>query len=144
MLLKKIVFVLTALLFLTPAIAKKKEEFFITMNKVKVSFMLDEKGTPLYTISYSDKPVIKPSQMGFIFSNNDNFNSGFELTGSDKNSVDETWKPVWGEVSSIRNHYEQVIFHLKQTSTKRLLDIDFKVYEDGVGFRYEFPLQPNL
>ena len=144
MILKKTFAVLIISFLLVPARAQKQKEFSVSMNKVKLSFMLNEKGTPVYAVFYGEKQIIKPSQMGFVFSNNDDFNSGFELTGSDKNSADETWKPVWGEVSSIRNHYEQVIFHLKQKSTSRLLDIDFKVFEDGVGFRYEFPQQQNL
>ncbi len=144
MLSKKSVLLLICILLIRPLMAQEQKEFSISMNKVKLSFMLDEKGTPVYEISYGEKQIIKSSQMGFVFSNNDNFNSGFEITNSEKKSVDETWKPVWGEVSTIRNHYEQIIFHLKQTNSKRLLDIDFKVFENGVGFRYEFPQQPNL
>ena len=64
--------------------------------------------------------------------------------GSEKRPVDETWKPVWGQVSEIRNHYEEVTVHLKQQSTNRLLDIIFRVFADGVGFRYEFPKQPGI
>jgi glucan 1,4-alpha-glucosidase len=116
-----------------------------SMNKVKFEFTLDSEGSPVYSVYYGEKPVIKPSAMGFTLSNDSAFDKHFELTGSDRSSVDETWKPVWGEVSSIRNHYEQVIVHLKQVnSPHRLLKIIFRVFEDGVGFRYEFPKQPGL
>jgi len=154
MILKKVIFFLLATLFFTPAIGQEKNTFSVSMNKVTVSFTLNEKGTPVYSITYNGKQVIKPSEMGFIFSkisgpgfnfsDKDDFSSNFELINSEKKAVNESWKPVWGEERVIRNHYEQIIFHLKQKITQRLLDIDFKVFEDGVGFRYEFPPQPNL
>ena len=115
-----------------------------SINKVKLVFSLNEKGEPVYAVSFNDKPVIKPSQMGFVLSNNNNFSNNFELTGSDTTSKDTTWKPVWGEVKEIRDHYKQLTVHLKQKSSNRLLDIVFRVFADGVGFRYEFPLQTNL
>ncbi len=116
-----------------------------SMNKVRLEFMLDAEGKPLYSVYYGEKPVIKPSALGFTLANDSAFDKHFELTGSEQTSVDETWKPVWGEVSSIRNHYQQVIIHLKQKSSpNRLMNIIFRVFDDGVGFRYEFPKQPNL
>lgn len=116
-----------------------------SMNKVRLEFMLDAEGKPLYSVYYGEKPVIKPSALGFTLANDSAFDKHFELIGSEQTSVDETWKPVWGEVSSIRNHYQQVTIHLKQKgSPTRLMNIIFRVFEDGVGFRYEFPKQPNL
>ena len=115
------------------------------MNKVKLTFILDENGRPGYAIFFDQKPVILPSLMGFTFTNNISFDHDFELVSTDKKSVDETWKPVWGEVSQVRNHYNQFTVHLKEKNAPgRLLDIVFRVFEDGVGFRYEFPKQPNL
>ena len=153
MTLKKVILILLAGLLFIPASAQEKQ-FSVKMKKVKLSFMVDQNGSPVYSITYNDKPVIKDSKMGFVFThlegpafnfiNKDDFNSGFELTGSEKKSVDESWKPVWGEDSLIRNHYQQITFHLKQKITNRLFDIVFRVFEDGVGFRYEFPGQPNL
>jgi hypothetical protein len=78
------------------------------------------------------------------FVHKDDFSTGFELTGSEKKVVDESWKPVWGEVNTIRDHYEQLTLHLRQKSSGRLLDMVFRVFADGVGFRYEFPQQPGL
>ena len=114
------------------------------MERVKVDFTLNNDGVPAYSVSYDQKTIIKPSTLGFTLVNNDNFNSNFEILGSEKRSVDETWKPVWGQVSEIRNHYNEVTIHLKQQSTNRLLDIIFRVFADGVGFRYQFPKQPGI
>ena len=154
MILKKAISILLASLLFVPAIAQQKNGFSVSMNKVKLSFTLNEKGTPVYSITFNGKQVIKPSEMGLVFAkisgagfnfiDNDDFSSNFELINSEKKSVDESWKPVWGEESIIRNHYQQIIFHLKQKTTNRLLNIDFQVFEDGVGFRYEFPPQANL
>jgi hypothetical protein len=117
----------------------------VSLNKIKLDFILDANGRPVYSVYFGQTPVIKPSHLGIKLLNDNNFDTHFELTGTEKKSVDETWNPVWGDVSTIRNHYEQVTVHLKQqTGQKRLLDIVFRVFEDGVGFRYEFPQQPNL
>ncbi|HSQ43912.1 MAG TPA: glycoside hydrolase family 97 protein [Ginsengibacter sp.] len=113
-------------------------------QKVKLNFNLNNNGVPFYSVSFDQKIVIKPSALGFTFVNNDNFNNSFEILSSERKPVDETWKPVWGQVSEIRNHYEEVTVHLKQQSTSRLLDIVFRVFADGVGFRYEFPKQPAI
>jgi hypothetical protein len=114
------------------------------MQKVKMSFILDKNGTPVYSVFYDQKTIIQASKLGFTLTNNDDFNSNFKITGSEKKSVDETWKPVWGEVDEIRNHYNEVTVHLKQNATNRLLDIVFRVFADGIGFRYAFPKQPAI
>ncbi len=116
----------------------------ITMKAVTVNFTLDENGKPAYDVSYGNKRVIRPSYMGFVLSDLDPLDAGFVLLGSERNSHDETWDPVWGEVHSIRDHYEQLTVHLKQKSSNRLLDIIFRAFEDGVGFRYYFPKQAAL
>jgi len=115
------------------------------MDKVKLDFMLDATGHPVYAVYYDQKPIIKPSRLGIKLLNDNGLDSNFAVIGTEKTSVDERWKPVWGEVSTIRNHYNQVTVHLQQqNSQKRLLDIVFRVFADGVGFRYEFPKQNNL
>jgi len=89
--------------------------------------------------------VILPSNLGFKLSDGIALDSNFQLTKTDTSTVDETWKPVWGELKQIRNHYKQLTFHLQQNdSLHLLLNIIFRVFEDGVAFRYEFPIQPNL
>ncbi len=116
-----------------------------SMNNIKFEFNLDQKGTPQYAVFFEGKPVILTSNLGFKLNNNLALDSNFLLIKTDSTAVDETWKPVWGEVNQIRNHYKQLTFHLQQNdSLHLLLNIIFRVFEDGIGFRYEFPLQPNL
>jgi hypothetical protein len=108
-----------------------------TMNKVKLDFKLDADGRPVYDVFYGQQPVIKPSRLGIKLLDDSNFDDHFEIKATERKTVDDTWDPVWGEVKHIRNHYEQVTIHLKQQNApKRLLDIVFRVFEDGVGFRY--------
>jgi glucan 1,4-alpha-glucosidase len=115
------------------------------MSKVKLSFQINEKGAPVYAVYYDDKPVIKPSVLGVnIAGSNAPMTEGFVLRSTDSSAVDETWKPVWGEVNKIRNHYSEVRFNLQHTPTGRLMNIVFRIFEDGVGFRYEFPKQAGL
>ncbi|HEY4151268.1 MAG TPA: glycoside hydrolase family 97 protein, partial [Chitinophagaceae bacterium] len=126
-------------------IAQEKEALSARMGKVVLTFRLDEKGTPLYDLHFDGQPVITPSQMGFRLAGNEAMETGFALVGSEKKTADEKWMPVWGEVKEIRNHYEQLLVHLQQKEApRRLLDICFRVFEDGVGFRYLFPRQPSL
>ncbi len=142
---KKIFICLFSLLIFSHVRAQNDQPIRAGMNRVKLEFMLDGEGKPVYAVYYGDKAVIKPSAMGFTLANDSAFDKHFILISSEHSSVDEIWKPVWGEVSSIRNRYEQVIVHLKQkNSPNRLLNIIFRVFEDGVGFRYEFPKQPGL
>ncbi|MDQ6764030.1 MAG: glycoside hydrolase family 97 protein [Bacteroidota bacterium] len=122
-----------------------QQEAGASMNKIKFEFSLDQKGTPQYAVFFEGRPVILTSNLGFKLNNNLTLDSNFQLIKTDTSAVDETWKPVWGEVKQIRNHYKQLTFHLQQNdSLHLLLNIIFRVFEDGVGFRYEFPVQPNL
>jgi hypothetical protein len=117
----------------------------VTMKNVGFSFMLNEKGTPLYKISYGKKQAVKPSALGFKLDQGISLTENFRLLEADSLTVDETWKPIWGEVAQIRNHYKQLTVHLAQKGGKPiLLDIVFRIFEDGVGFRYEFPVQQYL
>ncbi len=120
------------------------QEITITQHKVKLTFTIDTAGRPTYTVDYNGKALITPSHQGFVLATDSLFYKGFTIINTEKKATDETWKPVWGEVSAIRNNYEQLTVHLKQQSSGRLLDIVFRVFEDGVGFRYEFPYQSNL
>ena len=102
-------------------------------------------GHPTYAISYGPKTVITPSHLGLSFADGKGFDGTLVLTGSEMKDVDETWQPVWGEVKNIRNHYQQLTVHLRQPATDgRKLDVVFRVFADGVGFRYEFPQQAHL
>lgn len=142
---KKVLSYLFYLAMLNCAYAQQQTSMNASMNKVKLEFTLDQAGSPQYAVSYDNKPAIKPSGLGFTLADDSTFYKGFKCIGTDKKSVDESWVPVWGEVSKIRNHYEQLTVHLQQAAgLKRSLDIVFRVFEDGIGFRYEFPRQPNL
>src|SRR5579863_9237865 len=135
---------LLSFFLLQTIMAQQNATLETSMNKVKVSFALDAKGTPVYQVFFDNKAVMLPSHLGFVLSNDSTFYKDFELTGSEKKSFDETWQPIWGEVKDIRNHYEELTVHLKQKTSGLFLNIIFRAFEDGVGFRYEFPKQSNL
>lgn len=111
---------------------------------VRSVFYLSEGGTPTYEVYYKGIQVIKPSTLGLELNGTPNLMDGFEILKTSMTSFDETWEPVWGETSSIRNHYNELLVELRQVSSDRLMNIRFRVYDEGVGFRYEFPQQKNL
>ncbi len=116
-----------------------------SLGKVKLDFFLDKNGSPVYEVTYNNKIIIAPSRLGFALNTDSLFYNSFTVTGTERNSFDQTWQTVWGETKDIRNHYEELTVHLKSSrDTGVLLNIIFRVFEDGVGFRYEFPLQPKL
>lgn len=135
-------------------------------GKMELSFALDN-GRPTYTFRVDGKTVIAPSHLGYQLkkengekstdfdwkpsratdkeaSRKADFFSDFTLEKFENNSFDETWKPVWGEESCIRNHYNELLVQLKQTKNNRFLNIRFRLFDDGLGFRYEFPDQKDL
>lgn len=109
-----------------------------------VNFGLQRDGRPEYKVEYKKQPVVLASGLGLELIDSPDLMSGFEITGTETQSFDETWQPVWGENKNIRNNYHELLVHLRQPSTGRLMNIRFRVYDDGVGFRYEFPTQPDL
>ena len=122
-------------------------------GNVVVSFSLVDNGVPTYKVSYKGKPVIKQSRLGLELtpSNNDgikaedtNLMNGFKVTNTETSSFKEVWKPVWGETSSILNHYNEMAVSLTQEHPNRTIIVRFRVYNDGMGLRYEFPRQSNL
>ena len=122
-------------------------------GNVVVSFSLVDNGVPTYKVSYKGKPVIKQSRLGLELtpSNNDgikaedtNLMNGFKVSNTETSSFKEVWKPVWGETSSILNHYNEMAVSLTQEHPNRTIIIRFRVYNDGMGLRYEFPRQSNL
>lgn len=110
---------------------------------VSIDFQL-KNGIPTYKVDYKGKPVIKESRLGLELRDGKNLMDGFEQLNATTSTFDETWQPVWGEVKEIRNYYNELLAELKQPSTDRYMNIRFRVYDDGVGFRYEFPQQKNL
>ena len=111
---------------------------------VSVNFELADGGVPTYDVLYEGRPVIKPSRLGLELKGGSNLMDGFEVVRTSTSTFDETWQPVWGEVSHIRNHYNEMLVELRQPKTERLMNIRFRVYDDGMGLRYEFPQQKKL
>ena len=136
------------------------ETVYSPSRNIAVNFDVKD-GVPVYDVVFNGRQVIKESRLGLElnsakgngeFNNFDNKQSvdqnslydGFSLLTAKYSSFDETWQPVWGEESSIRNHYNELAVTLNQSDLKRYIIIRFRVYDDGLGFRYEFPQQPNL
>ena len=110
-----------------------------------MNFMLDKAGAPGYSLSYKGKTVVKPSKLGFeLKGDKKSLLDDFTIAGTKRSKTDESWKPVWGEVKSIRNHYNELEVVLNQKETNRKMLIRFRLFDDGLGFRYEFPSQSNL
>nr|WP_231403111.1 glycoside hydrolase family 97 protein [Hymenobacter guriensis] len=101
-------------------------------------------GVPTYRFSYKGREVIKPSKLGLELKGTTSLQTGFAQTDKQTRSFDETWTPVWGEAKTIRNHYNELAVTLTQAETQRTIRVRFRVFDDGLGFRYEFPRQPKL
>ncbi|WP_069659147.1 glycoside hydrolase family 97 protein [Arcticibacter eurypsychrophilus] len=126
-------------------VAQQNKMVEASMNKVKLKFMLDQEGRACYAVSFSGKAVVEKSLLGIDLLNDPAFDQQLEIIKTETTQVNELWHPVWGEVSSIRNKYEQLVVQLRQkNSPNRLMNIIFRVFEDGLAFRYEFPKQPGL
>lgn len=122
----------------------KAESISSPSGNITLKFTLSEQGMPTYQIAYKGIQVIKPSTLGFKIKEGKSLFNHFRLKKSSTSTYDEIWKPVWGESSIIRNHYNELLVELEKTSDACFINIRFRVYDDGVGFRYEFPSQPNL
>ena len=112
-----------------------------------------EQGRPTYTLSYKGKEVVRPSHLGLELAKDKHASKGmqesdlmdgFTLKSEQTSEFDETWQPVWGESKTIRNHYVEYTATLSQSTEQREIAIRFRVYDDGIGFRYEFPQQKDL
>jgi len=112
-------------------------------KKISLNFKLTN-GNPTYAVSYKNKPVVYESALGIKLKEGGNLTSDFTIESSKNTEFNEFWKPVLGEQSSIKNHYNELTVSLEQKSTNRKLNIIFRAFDEGVAFRYEFPKQPNL
>ena len=112
-------------------------------NNLELIFQI-KSGKPVYELSYKGHSVIKESSLGLELKDAPSLMNGFELVDSTISSFDETWQPVWGEEKNIRNHYNELVVTLDQTDTDRKIILRFRLFDDGLGFRYEFPQQKNL
>jgi hypothetical protein len=114
-------------------------------GKFVMEFSLQNDGTPTYNLKYKNKEVIKTSKLGLeLKDDKKSLLNDFTVVDSKTSTFDETWKPVWGEVDKIRNHYNELAVTLNQKGTDRQIVIRFRLFDDGLGFRYEFPTQKNL
>ena len=107
-------------------------------GEMKLTFTLRD-SKPYYSVSFRGKPVIKPSRLGYELHNAESLLEGFTQTGEKTSTFDETWTPIWGENKTIRNHYKELLVNLIQEKTGRVMNLRFRVYDEGVGLRYEFP-----
>ena len=168
---KKILTALSALAILAgcaekPAAVTDVQTLKSPSGNMEMTFHLTAEGTPQYALNYGDQQVILPSNLGFEFRgvlkaqqivfNQDgtiskedrqpsySFYDGFKVESVETATFDETWEPVWGEEKEIRNHYNELLVNLVQTSSEKKMSVRFRLYDDGLGFRYEFPYQKNL
>ena len=111
-------------------------------GEMKLTFTLRD-SKPYYSVSFRGKPVIKPSRLGYELHNAESLLEGFTQTGEKTSTFDETWTPVWGENKTIRNHYKELLVNLIQEKTGRVMNLRFRVYDEGVGLRYEFPQEES-
>ena len=170
---KRILSAISAIFLLAACTSTKPAGEVTDVQKIKspdgvleMTFQLTADGTPQYALNYEGQKVILPSNLGFelrgvlkaqqlVFNEDgtiskedrepcNSFYDGFKVTDVQTGTFDETWEPVWGEESRIRNNYNELLVCLEQTSTQRQMNIRFRLYNDGLGFRYEFPYQKNL
>lgn len=113
-------------------------------GNISLSFSLNEKGVPTYKIDYKNKAVVKPSTLGIELNEENSLMDSFRINNTMTSTFDETWQPVWGETKDIRNHYNELFVEMEKPSNGRFMNLRFRVYDDGVGFRYEFPQQKYL
>lgn len=166
---KRLFFVLLAM---TAAVAQAQEQELASPNGLMLLHFQLSDTRPTYSLTYKGKTVVAPSHLGLELArdkhasmglNEDDLMDKFSVAGIDTTSFDETWEPVWGETRSIRNHYREMVVHLvknlpmqKQPAPhgegvaadapvqQRFMDLRFRVFNDGIGFRYEFPQQEHL
>jgi alpha-glucosidase len=134
-----------ALLVAFPAAAQAPLRASSPDGSVVVEVSLDGDGRAAYAVSRKGKAVLTPSHLGFLFTDVAKIDRNLTVTGQETRLFDETWQQPWGEWSSIRNNYRELQVHFKEAKgLGRVFTVTFRIYNDGVGFRYEFPDQPNM
>ena len=123
------------------ACSSPKTEVKSPDGHIKMTLTVDENGTPFYNVSVNDSLLIENSKMGFVEGNGVILGGGFRIEKTTFDSKDETWTQLWGENKTNRNHYNEMAVTLNQKAQDRNMIIRFRLYNDGLGFRYEFPLQ---
>ncbi|TMI71820.1 MAG: glycoside hydrolase family 97 protein [Bacteroidetes bacterium] len=145
MLFKKLPVIFCTVLFLNTTYADQSVVIRSPDGNIRLSVNNKNDGSVVYDLSFKNRTVIAPSQLGFAFKLPELSLNRFDIITIDSSSTDETWRPVWGELSSIRNHYKQLVLQVRdRTGSGIMLKIVFRVFNDGIGFRYEFPKQDKL
>ncbi|CAI2766376.1 glycoside hydrolase family 97 protein [Flavobacterium collinsii] len=140
----KNLFFASLILFAFGSIAKA-QQLKSPEGKFVMEFSLQNDGTPTYNLKYKNKEVVKTSKLGLeLKDDKKSLLNDFTVVDTKTSTFDENWKPVWGEVDQIRNHYNELAVTLNQKGTDRQIVIRFRLFDDGLGFRYEFPTQKNL
>ncbi len=113
-------------------------------GNIVLNVELNAKGTPEYQVTYKGHPVIKPSTLGIELAEENSLMDQFRINKTSTSTFDDTWQPVWGETRDIRNHYNELFLKMEKPSNGRFMNLRFRVFDDGVAFRYEFPQQQYL
>lgn len=137
-------FIILSCLFLGAQHAAFSQDLKSPDGNLKMQFSLNEQGIPVYALQYKNQEVIKRSRLGLKLKEEEDLYRNFEIEDIETSSYDKTWEPVWGEVNEIRNNYKEMAVKLEQDETGREMTIRFRLFNDGLGFRYEFPQQENL
>jgi hypothetical protein len=113
-------------------------------KEITLNFSLSENGKPIYNVFYKNKPVVLQSNLGIKLKADDDLTTNFRIDSIGQMKVNETWQPVLGEQSNIKNNYNEMIVALSQSSSNKKINIIFRVFNEGISFRYEFPKQDKL
>jgi alpha-glucosidase len=137
--------ILAALMTPAPLVAASQATATSPDGGISVAVTLDGEGRPSYTVTRKGTPILAPSRLGFLFTDALKIDRKLSITGQDVRDFDQNWTQPWGEWKTIRNRYRELKVHLKETTAlARAFTVTFRLYEDGVGFRYEFPEQANM
>ena len=131
-------------LFLCATGMLKAQNLTSPNGELQLNFSVNAQGEPVYELFYKGRAVLKPSKLGLELKDDPGLMNGFTIANVETAAFDETWEPVWGEERQIRNHYNEMAVTLNQKAQERNMVVRFRLFDDGLGFRYEFPLQENL
>ena len=135
----------SVILVLMSVLGVSAQEFQSPNGNFKMSFSLGNDGTPMYQLFFKNKEVIKKSKLGLeLQKDKKSLLNDFKVVDTKESTFNETWKTVWGEETQIQNHYNELAVRLKQNETNREIIVRFRLFNEGLGFRYEFPQQKNL
>lgn len=132
------------LVFLISILSVEAQNVSSPSKTISLSFKLSSDGKPTYLVSYNTKPIVKESTLGIAIKESKSLEANFKIDSIGQKSFNETWQPVLGEQSNIKNSYNEMTIALSQPSTDRRINIIFRVFDEGIAFRYEFPKQKNL